>query len=179
MTTKAISIAIILRLDLRHISSRSISHQKRENPLVSFQRVVLGGHNTYSNMEYPKTSFTPDVSLLAITPVLWLRYLGRLLFINTSITPLFSEAIEAECQIDTNDPHDLNKYPPEGNLQDKLSLRYKLVFAAVLFVSTIVMLIFSAFYIDSIGAVKGSDYPSLLDGLLRILSFGSLLWGRE
>ncbi|HCH27147.1 MAG TPA: hypothetical protein DEV38_08210 [Psychrobacter sp.] len=125
-------------------------------------------------MEYPKTSFIPDVSLLAITPVLWLRYLGRLLSINTSITPLFSEAIEAECQIDTNDPHDSNKYPPEGNLQDKLSLRYKLVFAAALFVSTIVMLIFSAFYIDSLGAVKGGDYPSLLDGLLRILSFGSL-----
>ncbi|MGP5793894.1 DUF6708 domain-containing protein, partial [Psychrobacter celer] len=111
-------------------------HQKRENPLVSFQRVVLSGHNTYSNMEYPKTSFTPDVSLLAITPILWLRYLGRLLSINTSITPRFSEAIEAECQINPNDPYDLNKYPPEGNLQDKLSLRYKLVFATVLFVST-------------------------------------------
>jgi len=174
MTTKAISIAIILRLDLRHISARSISHQKRENPLVSFQRVVLGGHNTYSNMEYPKTSFTPDVSLLAITPVLWLRYLGRLLSINTSITPRFSEAIEAECQIDPNDPHDLNKYPPEGNIQDKLSLRYKLVFAAVLFLSTIVMLIFSEFYIDSLDAVKGGDYPSLLDGLLSMLSFGML-----
>lgn len=149
-------------------------HQKRENPLVSFQRVVLGGHNTYSNMEYPKTSFTPDASLLAITPILWMRYLGRLLSINTSITPRFSEAIEAECQIDPNDPNDLNRYPPEGNIQDKLSLRYKLVFTAVLFVSTIAMLIFSAFYIDMLGEVKGSDYPSLLDGLMNILSFGVL-----
>ncbi len=147
-------------------------HQKRENSLVSFQRVVLGGHNTYSNMEYPKTSFTSNFSLLAITPILWLRYLGRLLSINTSITPRFSKAIESECQIDPNDPYDLNKQLPEGNTQDTLSLRYKIIFAIVLFISTIVMLILSAFYIDMLGSVKGGDYPSLLDGLLRILSFG-------
>lgn len=147
-------------------------HQKRENPLVSFQRVVLGGHNTYGNMEYPKTSFTPDISLLVITPILWMRYLGRLISINTSITPRFSSAIEAECQIDPNDPYNLNKHLPEGNIQDTLSLRYKVTFAIVLFISTIAMLIFSAFYIDVLGNVPGGDYPSLLDGLLHILSFG-------
>lgn len=147
-------------------------HQKRENPLVSFQRVMLGGHDTYANMEYPRTSFNPDVSLVAISPLLWMRYLGRLLSINTSITPRFSAEIVAECQIDPNDPYDLNKHLPEGNLKDKLSLRYKVIFAIVLFVSTIAMLIFSAFYIDMLGNAKGSDYPSLLDGLLNILSFG-------
>lgn len=147
-------------------------YQKRENPLVSFQRVSLYAYDSFKNLEYPKESFTARPEHLAILVLLWMRYLGRLISINTSITPRFSSAIEAECQIDPNDPYDLNKQLPEGNTQDTLSLRYKIIFAIVLFISTIVMLILSAFYIDMLGSVKGGDYPSLLDGLLRILSFG-------
>ncbi|WP_227429315.1 DUF6708 domain-containing protein [Psychrobacter sp. I-STPA6b] len=147
-------------------------HQQRETPFISFQRVILSGHDTYKNMEYPKTSFNPDISLLAMTPLLWARYIGRLISINTSITPHFSAKIEAECQIDPNDPHDLNKHLPEGNLEAKPSLRYKITFTIILFISTIAMLIFSAFYIDMLGNVKGGDYPSLLEGLLKILTFG-------
>lgn len=122
-------------------------HQKRETPLVSFQRVVLGGHDTYANMEYPKTSFSPDVSLVAISPLLWMRYLGRLLSINTSITPRFITAIEAECQIDPNDLYDLNKNLPEGNIEDSNPSIWKTVVYSVAFILfSIVMLFAFAFF---------------------------------
>lgn len=148
-------------------------HQKRETPLVSFQRVVLGGHDTYANMEYPKTSFNPDVSLLAISPILWMRYLGRLLSINTSITPRFSAAIEAECQINLNDPHDLNKNLPEGSIEDSNQSIWKTVAYSVAFILfSIIMLFAFAFFVDMIGGIKGQD--SVL--VSKLLNLFSLKW---
>ena len=133
-------------------------HQKRETPLVSFQRVVLGGHDTYANMEYPKTSFNPDISLVAISPILWMRYLGRLLSINTSITPKFSPEIEAECQIDPNDLYDLNRNLPKGNIEDNNQSIWKTAAYSVAFILfSIIMLFAFAFFIDIIGVLKGHD----------------------
>jgi len=133
-------------------------HHKRENPLVSFQRVMLGAYDTYRNMEYPETSFTRDASFVAIIPILWMRYLGRLFSVNTSITPKFSPGIEAECQIDPNDPYDLNKNLPEGNIEDaNQPIWKKLVFSLALILFGIIMLFVFAFFVDMIGAIKGYD----------------------
>ena len=148
-------------------------HQKRENPLVSFQQVVLGGHDTYANMEYPKTSFTPDVSLLVITPILWMRYLGRLLSINTSITPKFSPEIEAECQINPNDLYDLNRNLPKGNIQDNNQSIWKTAAYSLAFILFSIIVLFAfAFFVDTIGGIKGHD--SVLVSKLRYLF--SLAW---
>lgn len=147
-------------------------HQKRETPLISFQRVILAALDSDENMEYPKQALKLHWTHSAVIIQLWLRYLGRLLSINTSITPKFSPKIEAECQIDPNDPHDLNKYLPEGNIEDaNQPIWKKLVYSIFLVSFGIVMLFIFAFFIDMIGAIKGHD-----SGLVyKLLSFFSLV----
>ena len=133
-------------------------HQKRETPLISFQRVILAALDSDENMEYPKQALKLHWTHSAVIIQLWLRYLGRLLSINTSITPKFSPEIEAECQIDPNDPHDLNKYLPEGNIEDaNQPIWKKLTYSILLILFGIVMLFVFAFFIDMIGAIKGYD----------------------
>ena len=133
-------------------------HIKRETPLASFQRATLTALDSDENMEYPKEALRLNWTHLAIIIQLWLRYLGRLLSINTSITPKFSPEIEAECQIDPNDPHDLNKNLPEGNIEDtNQPIWKKLTHSILLILFGIVMLFVFAFFIDMIGAIKGYD----------------------
>lgn len=133
-------------------------HKNRENPLESFQRTFIDLLNPYDNLEYSKQAFEPDIGTAAILIPTWLRYLGRLLSINTSITPKFSPEIEAECQIDPNDPYDLNKNLPEGNIEDaNQPIWKKLVFSLALILFGIIMLFVFAFFIDMIGAIKGYD----------------------
>ncbi|PYE40332.1 DUF6708 domain-containing protein [Psychrobacter fozii] len=132
-------------------------HEKRETPLVSLQRVKLGYHASHVNQENPNT-FRLVLAEYLLIPFSWLRYLGRLLSINTSITPKFSPEIEAECQIDPNDPYDLNKNLPEGNVEDaNQPIWKKLVFSLALILFGIIMLFVFAFFIDIIGAIKGYD----------------------
>ncbi|WP_201607661.1 DUF6708 domain-containing protein [Psychrobacter okhotskensis] len=133
-------------------------HIKRETPLASFQRATLTALDSDENMEYPKEALRLNWTHLAIIIQLWLRYLGRLLSINTSITPKFSPEIEAECQIDPNDPYDLNKNLPEGNIEDtNQPIWKKLTHSILLILFGIVMLFVFAFFIDMIGAIKGYD----------------------
>src|SRR5690606_13125460 len=107
---------------------------------------------------------------LAVVIQLWLRYLGRLLSINTSITPKFSPEIEAECQIDPNDPHDLNKYLPEGNIEDaNQPIWKKLVYSILLVLFGIVMLLVFAFFVDIIGSIRG-HYPDVVGKLWYLFS---------
>lgn len=149
-------------------------HRKRENPLVSFQRVSLYAYDSFRNLEYPKESFTARPEHLAILIPLWLRYLGRLLSINTSITPKFSPEIEAECQIDPNDPYDLNKNLPEGNTEEaKLSVWKTAAHSVAFIVFSVVMLFAFAFFIDMIGSVKGHD-SVLVNKLWYVVSLGWL-----
>ncbi|MGM8938586.1 DUF6708 domain-containing protein [Psychrobacter glaciei] len=132
-------------------------HEKRETPLVSLQRVKLGYHASHVNQENPGT-FRLVLAEYLLMPFAWLRYMGRLLSINTSITPKFSPEIEAECQIDPNDPYDLNKNLPEGNIEDaNQPIWKKLVFSLALILFGIIMLFVFAFFIDMIGAIKGYD----------------------
>ncbi|MGO2125832.1 MULTISPECIES: DUF6708 domain-containing protein [unclassified Psychrobacter] len=133
-------------------------HKNRENPLESFQRTFIDLLNPYDNLEYSKQAFEPDIGTAAILIPTWLRYLGRLLSINTSITPKFSPEIEAECQIDPNDPYDLNKNLPEGNIEAaNQPVWKKLVFSFALILFGIIMLFVFAFFVDMIGAIKGYD----------------------
>ncbi|WP_201566545.1 DUF6708 domain-containing protein [Psychrobacter immobilis] len=133
-------------------------YKKRETPLVSFKRATLAALDSDENMEYPKEALRLNWTHLAIIIQLWLRYLGRLLSINTSITPKFSPEIEAECQIDPNDPYDLNKNLPEGNIEDtNQPIWKKLTHSILLILFGIVMLFVFAFFIDMIGAIKGYD----------------------
>lgn len=149
-------------------------HHKRETPLVSFQRVMLGAYDTYRNMEYPETSFTRDASFVAIVPILWMRYLGRLFSVNSSITPKFSPEIEAECQIDPNDPYDLNKNLPVGNTEEaKLPIWKTAAHSVAFIVFSVVMLFACAFFIDMVGSVKGHD-SVLVNKLWYVVSLGWL-----
>ncbi|PKG35744.1 MULTISPECIES: DUF6708 domain-containing protein [Psychrobacter] len=146
-------------------------HQKRETPLISFQRVILAALDSDENMEYPKQALKLHWTHSAVIIQLWLRYLGRLLSINTSITPKFSPEIEAECQIDPNDPHDLNKYLPEGNLEDSNQpLWKKLAYSIGLILFGIVMLFAFAFFVDIIGSIRG-HYPDVVGKLWYLFSF--------
>lgn len=146
-------------------------HKKRETPLISFQRAFIDLLNPYDNLEYPKQAFEPDIGTAAILIPTWLRYLGRLLSINTSITPHFSAAIEAECQIDPNDPHDLNKYLPEGNIEEaNQPLWKKLVYSVALILFGIIMLFAFAFFVDMIGSIRGHE-PDFFGRLWYVFSF--------
>lgn len=145
-------------------------HKKRETPLVSFQRATLAALDSDENMEYPKEALRLHWTHLAVVIQLWLRYLGRLLSINTSITPKFSPEIEAECQIDPNDPHDLNKYLPEGNIEDaNQPIWKKLVYSILLVLFGIVMLLVFAFFVDIIGSIRG-HYPDVVGKLWYLFS---------
>ena len=149
-------------------------HKKRETPLISFQRAFIDLLNPYDNLEYPKQAFEPDIGTAAILIPTWLRYLGRLLSINTSITPHFSAAIEAECQIDPNDPHDLNKYLPEGNIEEaNQPLWKKLVYSVALILFGIIMLFAFAFFVDMIGSIRG-HHPEFFGKLWYLFSLGWL-----
>ncbi|WP_201513132.1 DUF6708 domain-containing protein [Psychrobacter alimentarius] len=131
-------------------------HIKRETPLASFQRAILTALDSDENMEYPKEALRLNWTHLAIIIQLWLRYLGRLLSINTSITPKFSSEIEAECQLDPNDSHDLNKYLPEGNIENaNQPIWKKLVFSVALVLFGIVMMFAFALFVDMIGSIRG------------------------
>lgn len=146
-------------------------HQKRETPLISLKRVKLSCHASHVNQENPNT-FRLVLAEYLLIPFAWLRYLGRLLSINTSITPRFSSEIEAECQVDPNDPNDLNKHLPDGNIEEaNQPIWKKLVHSILLVLFGIVMLFVFAFFIDMIGAIKGHD-----SGLVyKLLSFFSLV----
>ncbi|MBE0444811.1 DUF6708 domain-containing protein [Psychrobacter sp. FME5] len=146
-------------------------HQKRESPLLSFQRATLAALDSDENMEYPKQALRLHWTHLAIIIQLWLRYLGRLLSINTSITPKFSPEIEAECQIDPNDPYDLNKNLPEGNIEDvNQPLWKKLAYSVGLILFGIIMLFAFAFFVDIIGSIRG-HYPDVVGKLWCLFSF--------
>lgn len=145
-------------------------YKKRETPLVSFKRATLAALDSDENMEYPKEALRLHWTHLAVVIQLWLRYLGRLLSINTSITPKFSPEIEAECQIDPNDPHDLNKYLPEGNIEDaNQPIWKKLVYSILLVLFGIVMLLVFAFFVDIIGSIRG-HYPDVVGKLWYLFS---------
>ncbi len=145
-------------------------HKKRETPLVSFKRAFIYLLNPFDNLEYPKQAFEPDIGTAAILIPAWLRYLGRLLSINTSITPKFSKEIEAESQIDPNDPHDLNKHLPEGNIEEaNQPIWKKLVFSIALILFSIVMLFVFAFFVDMIGSIRG-HHPDFFGRLWYLFS---------
>lgn len=149
-------------------------HEKRETPLVSFQRTFIDLLNPYDNLEYPRQAFEPDIGTAAILIPTWLRYLGRLLSVNTSITPKFSPEIEAECQIDPDDPHNLNKYLPEGNIEDaNQPIWKKLVFSVALILFGIVMIFAFALFVDMIGSIRG-HYPNVVGKLWYVVSLGWL-----
>lgn len=149
-------------------------HKKRETPLVSFKRAFIYLLNPFDNLEHPKQAFEPDIGTAAILIPAWLRYLGRLLSINTSITPKFSPEIEAECQIDPNDPYDLNKNLPEGNIEAaNQPVWKKLVFSFTLILFGIIMLFVFAFFIDMIGSIRGHQ-PDFFGRLWYLFSLGWL-----
>ena len=149
-------------------------NKERETPLISFQRTFIDLLNPYDNLEYPKQAFEPDIGTAAILIPTWLRYLGRLLSVNTSITPKFSPEIEAECQIDPNDPYDLNKNLPEGNIEDvNQPLWKKLAYSVGLILFGIVMLFAFAFFVDIIGSIRG-HYPDVVGKLWYVVSLGWL-----
>ncbi|WP_367105297.1 DUF6708 domain-containing protein [uncultured Psychrobacter sp.] len=146
-------------------------YKKRETPLVSFQRATLAALDSDENMEYPKEALRLHWTHLAVIIQLWLRYLGRLLSINTSITPKFSPEIEAESQIDPNDPHDLNKHLPEGNIEEaNQPIWKKLVVSIALIVFGIIMLFAFALFVDIIGSIRG-HHPDFFGRLWYLFSF--------
>ena len=152
-------------------------HSKRETPLMSFKRLILNVvHYSHENMEYPKRTFRFYPVTIVILPLLALRYVGRVISMLTSYRHRFSKAIEAECQIDPNDPYDLNKHLPEGNLEQRNQPIWKtVVYSLGIIIATIIMIFIGAFIIDMIGAARPhGDYPSMVDKLWYLISLGWL-----
>ena len=114
---------------------------------------------------------------IVILPLLALRYVGRVISMLTSYRHRFSKAIEAECQIDPDDPYDLNKHLPEGNLEQRNQPIWKTIVYSVgiIIIATIIMLFVGAFIIDMIGAARPhGDYPSMVDKLWYLIGLGWL-----
>ncbi|WP_349681575.1 DUF6708 domain-containing protein, partial [Psychrobacter sp. UBA6730] len=152
-------------------------HEKRETPLMSFKRLILNEvHHDHENMEYPERTFEFHPVTLVVLPLLALRYVGRVISMLTSYCHRFSKAIEAECQIDPNDPYDLNKHLPEGNLEQRNQPIWKtIVYSVGIIIATIIMLFVGAFIIDMIGAARPhGDYPSMVDKLWYLIGLGWL-----
>ena len=152
-------------------------HKKRETPLMSFKRLILNEvYYDHENMEYPERTFEFHPVTLVILPLLALRYVGRVISMLTSYRHRFSKAIEAECQIDPNDPYDLNKHLPEGNMEQRKQPIWKTVAYSVgIAIATIAMLFVGAFLIDMMGAARPhGDYPSMVDKLWYVVSLGWL-----
>ncbi|PKG36761.1 MULTISPECIES: DUF6708 domain-containing protein [Psychrobacter] len=152
-------------------------HKKRETPLMSFKRLILNVvHYSHENMEYPERTFRFYPVTIVILPLLALRYVGRVISMLTSYRHQFSKAIEAECQIDPNDPYDLNKHLPEGNLEQNNEPIWKtIVYSVGVIIATIIMLFIGAFIIDMIGAARPhGDYPSMVDKLWYVIGLGWL-----
>ncbi|MBE0444222.1 DUF6708 domain-containing protein [Psychrobacter sp. FME5] len=152
-------------------------HKKRETPLMSFKRLILNVvHYSHENMEYPERTFRFYPVTLVILPLLALRYVGRVISMLSSYRHRFSKAIEAECQIDPNDPYDLNKHLPEGNLEQRNQPIWKtVIYSLGIIIATIAMIFVGAFIIDMMGAARPhGDYPSMVDKLWRLFSLGWL-----
>ena len=152
-------------------------HSKRETPLMSFKRLILNVvHYSHENMEYPKRTFRFYPVTIVILPLLALRYVGRVISMLTSYRHRFSKAIEVECQVDSNDPYDLNKHLPEGNLEQRNQPIWKtVVYSLGIIIATIIMIFIGAFIIDMIGAARPhGDYPSMVDKLWYLISLGWL-----
>ncbi|MGP5210122.1 MULTISPECIES: DUF6708 domain-containing protein [Psychrobacter] len=152
-------------------------HKKRETPLMSFKRLILNVlYYSHENIEYPERTFRFYPVTLVILPLLALRYVGRVISMLTSYRHRFSRQIEAECQIDPNDPYDLNKNLPEGNLEQRNQPIWKTVSYSVgIAIATIAMLFVGAFIIDMMGAVRPhGDYPSMVGKLWYVVSLGWL-----
>lgn len=152
-------------------------HKKRETPLMSFKRLILNVvHYSHENMEYPERTFRFYPVTLVILPLLTLRYVGRVISMLTSYRHRFSKAIEVECQIDPNDPYDLNKHLPEGNLEQSNQPIWKtVVYSLGIIIATIAMIFVGAFIIDMMGAARPhGDYPSMVDKLWYLIGLGWL-----
>ncbi|PYE36476.1 DUF6708 domain-containing protein [Psychrobacter fozii] len=152
-------------------------HKKRETPLMSFKRLILNEvHHDHENMEYPERTFEFQPVTLVILPLLVLRYVGRVISMLTSYRHRFSAAIQAECQIDPNDPYDLNKHLPAGNLEQRHQPMWKtVVYSVGITIATIAMIFVGAFMIDVMGAARPhGDYPSMVGKLWYLFSLGWL-----
>ena len=153
-------------------------HKKRETPLMSFKRLILNVlYYSHENIEYPERTFRFHPVILVILPLLALRYVGRVISMLTSYRHRFSSDIQAECQIDPNDPYDLNKHLPEGNLEQRNQPMWKtVVYSVGIAIATIVMMFVGAFIIDLMGAARPhGDYPSMVGKLWYVVSLGWLV----
>lgn len=151
-------------------------HKYRETPVQSLERIKLEFHFDHMNMEYPKETVMPKYIFAIFTPMIAIRYVGRLISMLTCYRHRFAEAIEAECEIDTNDPYDLNKNLPEGNLEQNNQPLWKTVINIVMFIGALILLLFvGAFMIDMVGVMRPhGDYPSMVDKLWYVVSLGWL-----
>ena len=149
-------------------------HKYRETPVQSLERIKLEFHFDHMNMEYPKETVMPKYIFAIFTPMIAIRYVGRLISMLTCYRHRFAEAIEAECEIDPNDSYDLNKHLPEGNIEDvNQPLWKKLAYSVGLILFGIVMLFAFAFFVDIIGSIRG-HYPDVVGKLWYVVSLGWL-----
>lgn len=149
-------------------------HEKCESPIVSLKRVFL--HEFYTSdksLELPRQSsdLKIDIVLILFLPIIGLRYIGRVISMLTCYRPKFSAQIEAQSQIDPQDPHDLNKHLPEVNLEEQnkpLWHRVALSFFIVIFV--IATLFVSAFVIDFMAWTLKEERPDNVGMLIDIFT---------
>ena len=136
-------------------------HQRKETYKESVQRSLLEYHYDFDDTEFPEKTLQLDWLFVINIPFWLLKLLGRRLSILTSKTPYFPSDIEAQCEIDPNDPFDLNKNPPVPSLIKPATVLEKVFYVIMIIVAILASLSVFALIVDIIGAMRPhGDYPS-------------------
>lgn len=145
-------------------------HQRKETFKESVQRSLFEYHHDFNDMEYPENTLKLDWTFVINIPFWFLKLLGRRLSVLTSKMPRFPSDIEAQCQIDPNDPFNLNKNPPVSGFIKPATVLEKIFYMVMMLGATLVSLSVFALIIDIIGAMRPhGDYPSFFKMLWDVL----------
>lgn len=144
-------------------------HHRRSTIKELFERAELESHYTFQNMEKPEESLVKNTIYYLSTPLIMIRFIGRIISGLTSKQPKFSTEIEAESVIDPNDKFDLNKNPPVPELLAPPTLFEQVTTGILFIVGLIFMASIFALVLDLYSLIRPGDYPSFFKGLWDIL----------
>lgn len=145
-------------------------HKGKESISDSFRLSQRWFYFSKTDLEAPVT-FADRKFVFLFYPFWALHFVGRVLCMLTSKTPQFSLAVEEACLIDPDDPHNLNKNPPEPQTVEEslpVQLLQKFLYAIMILISLSLI----ALFLDMFGAMRPHrDYPSLFKMLWDVLLF--------
>lgn len=150
-------------------------HAEPESRLTTARRIAL--KETYNhglNLEYPEEAYYFDWLNIINLPFIWAHYIGRRISMLTSKAHRFPDEIEQACPIAADDPYDLNKNLPEGNLTQRPPKGWQVtgfVLVSVMF-STLMLLVF-AVMLDFVSFLRPHDEVNYFES---VWDFVTLSW---